>query len=112
MGVIHYDFEQQRKVGCDLAFDLRRGWPRTKRDAGRPDTLVPQEVFDVRAVSTADVGLGVHPPPSKPWVRSVTAADLMDVLKGLRRVGAATDRDAEDRELVSSLRQRIAKGGQ
>ena len=83
-----------------------------KLEAIRPDLIVTQELCDVCAVSTSYVAKAVHQLSSKPRVLSLTPHALEDVLKDVLRVGEATDRDAEARELVSSLRKRIAKVGQ
>jgi len=83
-----------------------------KLEAIRPDLIVTQELCDVCAISTSYVAKAVHQLSSKPRVLSLTPHALEDVLKDILRVGEATDRDAEARELVSSLRERIAKVGQ
>src|SRR5258708_1377187 len=83
-----------------------------KLEAIRPDLIVTQELCDVCAISTSYVAKAVHQLSSKPQVLSLTPHTLEDVLKDILRVGEATDRDAEARELVSSLRKRIAKIGQ
>ena len=83
-----------------------------KLEAIKPDLIVTQELCDVCAVSTSYVAKAVHQLSSKPRVLSLTPHALEDVLKDILRVGEATDRDAEARELVSSLRERIAKVGQ
>jgi len=83
-----------------------------KLEAIKPDLIVTQELCDVCAISTSYVAKAVHQLSSKPRVLSLTPHALEDVLKDILRVGEATDRDAEARELVSSLRERIAKVGQ
>jgi len=83
-----------------------------KLEAIRPDLIVTQELCDVCAISTSYVAKAVHQLSSRPRVLSLTPHALEDVLKDILRVGEATDRDAEARELVSSLRERIAKVGQ
>jgi iron complex transport system substrate-binding protein len=83
-----------------------------KLEAIKPDLIVTQELCDVCAISTSHVAKTVHQLSSKPQVLSLTPHTLEDVLKDVLRVGEATDRDAEARALVSSLRERIAKIGQ
>src|SRR5260370_20928017 len=83
-----------------------------KLEAIKPDLIVTQELCDVCAISTSHVARAVHQLSSKPQVLSLTPHTLEDVLKDVLRVGEATDRDAEARALVSSLRERIAKIGQ
>lgn len=80
-----------------------------KLEAIKPDLIVTQELCDVCAISTSYVAKAVHQLSSKPQVLSLTPHTLEDVLKDVLRVGEATDRDAEARELVSSLRERIDK---
>lgn len=80
-----------------------------KLEALKPDLIVTQELCDVCAISTSYVAKAVHQLSSKPQVLSLTPHTLEDVLKDILRVGEATDRDAEARALVSSLRERIAK---
>jgi iron complex transport system substrate-binding protein len=80
-----------------------------KLEAIKPDLIVTQELCDVCAISTSYVAKAVHQLSSKPQVLSLTPHTLEDVLKDVLRVGEVTDRDAEARELVSSLRERIAK---
>jgi iron complex transport system substrate-binding protein len=80
-----------------------------KLEAIKPDLIVTQELCDVCAISTSYVAKAVHQLSSKPQVLSLTPHTLEDVLKDVLRVGEATNRDAEARELVSSLRERIAK---
>jgi iron complex transport system substrate-binding protein len=80
-----------------------------KLEAIKPDLIVTQELCDVCAISTSYVAKAVHQLSSKPQVLSLTPHTLEDVLEDVLRVGEATDRDAEARELVSSLRERIAK---
>jgi iron complex transport system substrate-binding protein len=83
-----------------------------KLDAIKPDLIVTQELCDVCAISTSYVAKAVHQLSSKPQVLSLTPHTLEDVLKDILRVGAAAFRDDEAHELVSSLRERIAKVGQ
>ena len=78
-----------------------------KLEAIKPDLIVTQELCDVCAISTSHVAKAVHQLSSKPQVLSLTPHTLDDVLKDVLRVGEATDRDAEARALVSSLRERI-----
>jgi iron complex transport system substrate-binding protein len=80
-----------------------------KLEAIKPDLVVTQELCDVCAISTSFVAKAVHQLSSKPQVLSLTPHTLGDVLEDVLRVGEATNRDAEARELVSSLRERIAK---
>jgi iron complex transport system substrate-binding protein len=83
-----------------------------KLEAIRPDLIVTQELCDVCAISTSYVAKAIHQLSSKPQVLSLTPHTLEDVLKDVLRVGEATDREAKARELVSSLRERIAKIGE
>jgi iron complex transport system substrate-binding protein len=80
-----------------------------KLEAIKPDLIVTQELCDVCAISTSYVAKAVHHLSSKPQVLSLTPHTLEDVLKDILRVGEATDRGAEARELVSSLRKRVTK---
>src|SRR5260370_29080069 len=80
-----------------------------KLEAIKPDLIVTQELCDVCAISTSYVAKAVHQLSSKPQVLSLTTHTLEDVLKDVLRVGEATDRDAEARALVSSLRERIVR---
>ena len=83
-----------------------------KLEAIKPDLVVTQELCDVCAISTSYVAKAVHQLSSKPQVLSLTPHTLGDVLEDVLRVGEATNRDVEARELVSSLRKRIAKVSQ
>jgi iron complex transport system substrate-binding protein len=83
-----------------------------KLEAIKPDLIVTQELCDVCAISTSYVAKAVHQLSSKPQVLSLTPHTLEDVLKDVLRVGEATERDSEARELVGSLRERIARIGQ
>ena len=83
-----------------------------KLQAIKPDLVVTQELCDVCAISTSSVAKAVHQLSSKPQVLSLTPHTLGDVLEDVLRVGEATNRDVEARELVSSLRERIAKVSQ
>ncbi|HEX4786738.1 MAG TPA: cobalamin-binding protein [Candidatus Sulfotelmatobacter sp.] len=83
-----------------------------KLEAIKPDLIVTQELCDVCAISTSYVAKAVHQLSSKPQVLSLTPHTLEDMLDDVLRVGEATDRDAEARALVSSLRERIAKVGE
>jgi iron complex transport system substrate-binding protein len=80
-----------------------------KLEAIKPDLIVTQELCDVCAISTSYVAKAVHQLSSRPQVLSLTPHTLEDVLDDVLRVGEATDRGAEARALVSSLRERIAK---
>jgi len=80
-----------------------------KLEAIKPDLIVTQELCDVCAISTSYVAKAVHQLSSRPLVLSLTPHTLEDVLDDVLRVGEATDRGAEARALVSSLRERIAK---
>jgi iron complex transport system substrate-binding protein len=83
-----------------------------KLEAIKPDLVVTQELCDVCAISTSSVAKAVHQLSSKPQVLSLTPHTLGDVLEDILRVGEATHRDVEARELVSSLRERIARVSQ
>src|SRR3984957_6247356 len=78
----------------------------------KPDLIVTQELCDVCALSTSCVAKAVYQLSSKPQVLSLTPHTLGDMLDDVLRVGEATDRDAEARALVSSLRERIARVGE
>jgi len=80
-----------------------------KLEAIKPDLVVTQELCDVCAISTSYVAKAVHQLSSRPQVLSLTPHTLGDVLEDVLRVGEATNRNAEARELVSSLRERIAR---
>jgi iron complex transport system substrate-binding protein len=80
-----------------------------KLEAIKPNLIVTQELCDVCAISTSYVAKAVHQLSTKPQVLSLTPHTLDDILKDILRVGKATARDAEARELVSSLQERIAK---
>jgi len=83
-----------------------------KLETIKPDLIVTQELCDVCAISTSYVAKAVYQLSSKPQVLSLTPHTLEDVLDDVLRVGEVTDRDAEARALVSSLRERIAKVGE
>jgi iron complex transport system substrate-binding protein len=83
-----------------------------KLEAIKPDLVVTQELCDVCAISTSYVAKAVYQLSSKPQVLSLTPHTLGDVLEDILRVGEAANRNAEARELVSSLRGRIAKVSQ
>jgi iron complex transport system substrate-binding protein len=93
-------------VNTNLAHEL------TSTEAIKPDLVVTQELCDVCAISTSYVAKAVHQLSSKPQVLSLTPHTLGDVLEDVLRVGEATNRDVEARDLVSSLRERIAKVSQ
>jgi iron complex transport system substrate-binding protein len=102
------EIDRDVSEACSHGGDLYRIDIR-KLEAIKPDLIVTQELCDVCAISTSYVAKAVHQLSSKPQVLSLTPHTLEDVLKDVLRVGEATDRDAEARELVSSLRERIAK---
>jgi iron complex transport system substrate-binding protein len=83
-----------------------------KLEAIKPDLIVTQELCDVCAISTSYVARAVHQLLPTPQVLSLTPHTLEDVLKDILRVGEATDRDTEARDLVSSLEERIARIGE
>jgi iron complex transport system substrate-binding protein len=83
-----------------------------KLEALKPDLMVTQELCDVCAISTSYVAKAVHQLSSKPQVLSLTPHTLRDVLEDILRVGEATGRDVEARELVLSLKERIARVAQ
>jgi len=83
-----------------------------KLEAIKPDLIVTQELCDVCAISTSYVAKAVDQLSSKPQVLSLTPHTLEDVLQDVLRVGEATDRDTEAREVVTSLRERISNIGQ
>jgi len=83
-----------------------------KLEAIKPDLIITQELCDVCAISTSHVAKAIHQLSSQPEVLSLTPHTLEDVLEDVLRVGKATQREAEARELVSSLRERIARVGQ
>jgi len=83
-----------------------------KLEAIKPDLIVTQELCDVCAIGTSYVAKAIHQLSSQPEVLSLTPHTLEDVLEDVLNIGKATHRDAEASELVSSLRERIAKVGQ
>jgi len=82
-----------------------------KLEAIKPDLIVTQELCDVCAISTSYVAKAIHQLSSQPEVLSLTPHTLEDVLEDVLNIGKATQRNAEASELVSSLRERIAKVG-
>ena len=83
-----------------------------KLEAIKPDLVVTQELCDVCAISTSYVAKAVYQLSSRPQVLSLTPHTLGDVLDDVLRVGEAANRNAEARNLVSSLRERISKVSQ
>lgn len=78
-------------------------------DAIRPDLIVTQELCDVCAVSSSHLAKALSGLSTKPAVLTLTPHTLDDVFTDIERVGLATQRDAQARELVASLRQRVER---
>ena len=75
----------------------------------RPDLVVTQELCDVCAVSTRHLVDALDQLSPRPRVLSLTPHSLADVLLDIERVGTAAGRQPKAVELVTKLRQRIAK---
>lgn len=75
----------------------------------RPDLVVTQELCDVCAMSTRHLVKALDQFSPRPKVLSLTPHSLQDVLLDIERVGAAAGRQAKAAELVTRLRERIAK---
>jgi iron complex transport system substrate-binding protein len=73
-----------------------------------PDLIVTQELCPVCAVSTEQVEGAVRPLPRCPDLLSLDPRTLGDVLADIRKVGAATGRQAEAEALLRSLEERLA----
>jgi iron complex transport system substrate-binding protein len=75
----------------------------------RPDLVVTQELCGVCAVSMRHLVEALDRLSPRPRVLSLTPHSLQDVLLDIERVGAAAGRHAKAAELVTRLRERIAK---
>src|SRR5436305_740415 len=73
-----------------------------------PDLIVTQQLCPVCAVSTAQVDGAVRPLPRCPDLLSLDPCSLADVLADVRRIGAATGREAAAAALVAALAARLA----
>jgi iron complex transport system substrate-binding protein len=73
-----------------------------------PDLVVTQQLCPVCAVSTEQVDGAVRPLPRCPEVLSLDPKTLAGVLADIRKVGAATGRQAEAEALVRDLEERLA----
>jgi iron complex transport system substrate-binding protein len=73
-----------------------------------PDLIVTQELCPVCAVSTEQVEGAVRPLPRCPDLLSLDPRTLGDVLADIRKVGAATGRQAEAEVLLRFLEERLA----
>lgn len=75
--------------------------------AADPDLILTQELCDVCAPPYQDVLEAVTRLPRKPEVLSLNPQRLGDVLRDIERVGEATGRLTEAKEVVTSLTERI-----
>lgn len=75
----------------------------------RPDLVVTQELCDVCAVSKPHLLQALDQLSPQPRVLSLTPHSLAEVLLDIERVGAAAGRQTKAAELVTRLRERIAK---
>lgn len=75
----------------------------------KPELIVTQELCDVCAVSTSHLQKALHALSPQPQVLSLTPHNLADVFRDIEAVGAATDKQQRARELVESLKERIAR---
>jgi iron complex transport system substrate-binding protein len=73
-----------------------------------PDLIVTQQLCPVCAVSTEQVDGAVRPLPRCPEVLSLDPKDLDGVFADIRKVGAATGRQAEAETLLRALDERLA----
>jgi iron complex transport system substrate-binding protein len=77
--------------------------------AAAPDLIVTQDLCDVCAVAADEVSAACEALPVTPRLISLVASSLAEVLRDIDRVGAATGRQAQSRNLVRSLEERIDK---
>lgn len=75
----------------------------------RPDLVVTQELCDVCAVSTPHLVKALDQLSPRPRILSLTPHSLSDVLLDIERIGTAAGRQEKAEELVTKLRQRIAR---
>ena len=75
----------------------------------KPDLVVTQELCDVCAVSTLHLVSALDQFSPRPTILSLTPHTLADVLFDIERVGMAAGRETKAAELVTKLRQRIAR---
>jgi iron complex transport system substrate-binding protein len=75
----------------------------------KPELIVTQELCDVCAVSTSRLQKALHALSPQPQVLSLTPHNLGDVFRDIAAVGAATGKQQRARELVESLKERIAR---
>lgn len=75
----------------------------------KPELIVTQELCDVCAVSTSHLQKALHALSPQPQVLSLTPHNLADVFRDIEAVGAATGTQQRARELVESLKERIAR---
>jgi iron complex transport system substrate-binding protein len=73
----------------------------------RPDLIVTQALCEVCAVSFDDVRALARRIPSRPRVISLDPSTLGEVLDGVRRLAAATGREAEAEALLRDAARRI-----
>ena len=74
----------------------------------RPDVVVTQDVCDVCALSAGETMRAVEALETKPTVISLHPHDLDGILETVLIVGEAVGREVRARQLVESLRERIA----
>jgi iron complex transport system substrate-binding protein len=77
----------------------------------RPDVLIGQSVCDVCAVGEAELARVVTTLMPTPWVVTLHAHTLEDVLLDIRRVGEALELRDEAEELDAGLRYRLRRVG-
>ena len=75
----------------------------------KPELIVTQELCDVCAVSTSHLRRALHALSPQPHVLSLTPHNLADVFRDIEAVGTATGTQQRARELVESLKERIAR---
>lgn len=73
-----------------------------------PNLLVTQALCDVCAVAEAEVTEAACRLPGQPRVLNLEPMSLEDVFDTLHLVGAATGREAEAKQVVAALHQRVA----
>jgi iron complex transport system substrate-binding protein len=75
----------------------------------KPELIVTQELCDVCAVSSAHLAKALHELSPQPRVLSLTPHTLADVFRDIEEVGEAAGRQRRAAELVTNLRQRLAR---
>jgi iron complex transport system substrate-binding protein len=74
-----------------------------------PDLIVTQQLCEVCAVDYGEVLEAIQELPKTPQVLNLEPMSLDDVLGDIKTVGEATGRQAEARQFVASLEQRIER---